>query len=333
MAPSPHRIGSPNGVARQTDHLLCAHPTGPEATVGRRLCLLGPVKAKSSRLRAQCCCSTGSGTALRGQAPVGRWSVTTHSTLVKDRLKPAITDNENGAVVPGRGPSRDKPEARVAAVESAGIAVMSAALLNNAPCGLKRPHHLLLKVAGKRRAVGDAGHGGCVLRGRNCRPGLPRLGMTIVGHALNDRRWLPQAPARSWDRPSGPSLSSGTASQKRQQPHCSLFVADAGRAAVSPEIAMTASLAGRCGRKKAGGGDYGLPSARCLCFHKVMPSARLNDSTKKIGRPATGKGAPIVVRLQPKQLAAIDAWIEHHPDKLSRPEAIRRLAEMGLKGQ
>ena len=37
------------------------------------------------------------------------------------------------------------------------------------------------------------------------------------------------------------------------------------------------------------------------------------------------------VRLQPDQLAALDAWIAHQPDKLSRPEAIRQLAEKGLK--
>lgn len=56
--------------------------------------------------------------------------------------------------------------------------------------------------------------------------------------------------------------------------------------------------------------------------------------TKKRKGPApTGKGTLIGVRLQTEQLAAIDAWRSHQPDKLSRPEAIRRLAEKGLKGQ
>ncbi|MGE3745575.1 MAG: hypothetical protein AB7G25_07695 [Sphingomonadaceae bacterium] len=44
-------------------------------------------------------------------------------------------------------------------------------------------------------------------------------------------------------------------------------------------------------------------------------------------------GTPIMLRLQPDQLAALDAWIEHQPDTLSRPEAVRRLIEKGLKGQ
>lgn len=46
---------------------------------------------------------------------------------------------------------------------------------------------------------------------------------------------------------------------------------------------------------------------------------------KSKGRPATGKGLPVQVRLQPDQLAALDAWIAKLPDpKPSRPEAIRQ---------
>ena len=48
------------------------------------------------------------------------------------------------------------------------------------------------------------------------------------------------------------------------------------------------------------------------------------------GRPATGKGTPVMVRLQPDQLAALDAWIASQPKPLSRPEALRRLAGRGL---
>jgi len=48
---------------------------------------------------------------------------------------------------------------------------------------------------------------------------------------------------------------------------------------------------------------------------------------KKRGPPATGKGEPILVRLQPAQLAALDAWIARQDAQLSRPEAIRRLLE------
>ncbi|RHZ95331.1 ribbon-helix-helix protein, CopG family [Cereibacter sphaeroides] len=48
---------------------------------------------------------------------------------------------------------------------------------------------------------------------------------------------------------------------------------------------------------------------------------------QKRGRPATGKGAPIQVRLQPDLLA----WVDEERDKLdpapTRPEMIRRLLE------
>jgi hypothetical protein len=55
-------------------------------------------------------------------------------------------------------------------------------------------------------------------------------------------------------------------------------------------------------------------------------------SHKKRGPPATGKGEPILVRLQPIPLADLDAWIARQHDQLSRPEAIRRLLELALAG-
>jgi hypothetical protein len=35
--------------------------------------------------------------------------------------------------------------------------------------------------------------------------------------------------------------------------------------------------------------------------------------------------------LPPEQLAPLDAWIGQQPDRPARPEAIRRLIELGLK--
>lgn len=62
-----------------------------------------------------------------------------------------------------------------------------------------------------------------------------------------------------------------------------------------------------------------------------MPKT-ISDNTKKRGRPkSTGKGELIGVRLLPKPLAAVDAWIVRQREPLSRPEAIRRLVEAGLK--
>jgi hypothetical protein len=63
----------------------------------------------------------------------------------------------------------------------------------------------------------------------------------------------------------------------------------------------------------------------------------IRDSAKskaKMGRPVTtGPGEPQVVRMHDEQLAAIDAWIADHDEKISRPEAIRRLVEIGLKAK
>jgi hypothetical protein len=63
----------------------------------------------------------------------------------------------------------------------------------------------------------------------------------------------------------------------------------------------------------------------------------LRDSTKsnpKMGCPkTTGPGEPQVVRMHDQQLEAIDDWIEAQGEKISRPEAIRRLVELGLKAK
>jgi hypothetical protein len=47
--------------------------------------------------------------------------------------------------------------------------------------------------------------------------------------------------------------------------------------------------------------------------------------SKSMGRPRTGQGVPVLVRLQPDQLTALDAFIAKQPKKVSRPEAIRTL--------
>jgi hypothetical protein len=56
---------------------------------------------------------------------------------------------------------------------------------------------------------------------------------------------------------------------------------------------------------------------------------------KRRGRPVTtGKGTLIGVRLLDDPLATLDAWIAKQKESdLSRPEAIRRLVEIGLKAK
>jgi hypothetical protein len=53
--------------------------------------------------------------------------------------------------------------------------------------------------------------------------------------------------------------------------------------------------------------------------------------TTGLGRPkTTGPGNPQVVRMHDQQIALIDAWIAMQGEAISRPEAIRRLVQLGL---
>lgn len=51
----------------------------------------------------------------------------------------------------------------------------------------------------------------------------------------------------------------------------------------------------------------------------------------KRGRPATGLGSLIGVRLQPELLAAVDAAAAAEPDTPTRPEMIRRILASALE--
>lgn len=63
----------------------------------------------------------------------------------------------------------------------------------------------------------------------------------------------------------------------------------------------------------------------------VKPDGQATVSTQKRRGPApTGKGVPVGVRLQPDQLAALDAWIAANGGTMTRPEAMRALMAVGL---
>src|SRR5450759_3244325 len=59
----------------------------------------------------------------------------------------------------------------------------------------------------------------------------------------------------------------------------------------------------------------------------------IRDIAKRpAGRPkTTGPGTGILVKMHDPHLDALDAWIAKQKPKPSRPEAIRRLVERGLK--
>ena len=50
---------------------------------------------------------------------------------------------------------------------------------------------------------------------------------------------------------------------------------------------------------------------------------------KRIGRPPIG-AIPVLVRIPPTEMKPIDDWISEREEFVSRPEAIRRLVEIGL---
>lgn len=58
-----------------------------------------------------------------------------------------------------------------------------------------------------------------------------------------------------------------------------------------------------------------------------------SDNTTPRWRRSPEKGTLVGVRLQDDELAAIDGWRDKHDAAATRPEAIRRLVEIGLKAK
>ena len=61
-----------------------------------------------------------------------------------------------------------------------------------------------------------------------------------------------------------------------------------------------------------------------------MPSIVDNKKKRGRGRPRTGIGKPVGLRLYPELERQVDAWAKKQPDKPGRPEAIRQLIEFAL---
>ena len=67
-----------------------------------------------------------------------------------------------------------------------------------------------------------------------------------------------------------------------------------------------------------------------------MPKSVRDAKTvrQKVGPPkTTGSGEVQIVRMHKPQIAAIDAWMTSQYGDITRPEAIRRLVELGLKAK
>jgi hypothetical protein len=77
-----------------------------------------------------------------------------------------------------------------------------------------------------------------------------------------------------------------------------------------------------------------LPLGLLLRYRKFMAKSIRDIAKKRVGRPkTTGLGTGILVRMHDGNLRALDAWISKQKEPPSRPEAIRRLVEMGLKAK
>ncbi|WP_051375990.1 hypothetical protein [Bradyrhizobium sp. USDA 3256] len=74
-----------------------------------------------------------------------------------------------------------------------------------------------------------------------------------------------------------------------------------------------------------------LPSGLLFWYHVFMKSASKKVTKKSRGRPATGVGIQVGERWSPEAIAEIDDWRRNQADMPGRPEAIRRLVEIGLK--
>jgi hypothetical protein len=61
----------------------------------------------------------------------------------------------------------------------------------------------------------------------------------------------------------------------------------------------------------------------------MKKSTLSNIRKKRMGRPPVNAVA-ILVRIPPADLAPIDDWIAKQKERLSRPEAIRRLIRLAL---
>jgi hypothetical protein len=60
-------------------------------------------------------------------------------------------------------------------------------------------------------------------------------------------------------------------------------------------------------------------------------SETFNEAKARRRPPFSGKGTLIGVRLHDPELARVDSWREFQGEEMTRPEAIRRLIEMGLE--
>jgi hypothetical protein len=76
-----------------------------------------------------------------------------------------------------------------------------------------------------------------------------------------------------------------------------------------------------------------LPSLGLLLSYHNIEMQQDKKIAKKRGRPATGTGRTVGVRIRPELSSQIEGWRAQQRPIPSEPEAIRRLVELGLKAK
>jgi hypothetical protein len=95
-------------------------------------------------------------------------------------------------------------------------------------------------------------------------------------------------------------------------------------------LTASASLAGLGSLEP--GRKLELPLGLLLRYREFMAKSIRDIAKRRAGRPkTTGPGTGIMVKMHHPHLGELDAWIAKQKPKPSRPEAIRRLVELGLR--
>jgi hypothetical protein len=83
-------------------------------------------------------------------------------------------------------------------------------------------------------------------------------------------------------------------------------------------------------RVRAGTEESLLPPGLPSCYHERM-SKSISDNMKTRKKRAPVTGELVAVRIQPELGKQLDDWRRNQEDVPTRPEAIRRLVELGLR--
>jgi hypothetical protein len=79
-------------------------------------------------------------------------------------------------------------------------------------------------------------------------------------------------------------------------------------------------------------GKVTLPLSLLFLYSLIMKKSISRTGKRGRGRPPTNPTS-IHLTLAPEPLAHVDDWIERQEEPFTRPEAIRRLVEIGLKAK